>query len=298
MPCGVSPPSNLNLPTRGISAHRGGLLGCPMNTLGAFQRAICRGVHQIELDVRKTLDNIIIVAHDDRVTNATKALHISESSLALVQNLKLAPCTGESKKQEYIPTLEEVLAIMPENIWINLDIKENSPHVAKLVAEAVAKAHRFDQVIFAARDQAAPAIRQVAAEAGEHSHIANMSRQLFRWQYIDSTINSCAEFIQLVNIPYLPFLRGIPNQDTMDRLDGAGIRVNFSWLREDNEAQLKPKLQNLFDRGVDFILVDHVEEAKKAACTIGVDPITPHWNGPPPFTCDESSRCPLDQSPQ
>jgi glycerophosphoryl diester phosphodiesterase len=275
--CPLTPPPRTDLPERGVSAHRGGVLGCPVNTIGAFQRAICRGVHQIELDVRATADDVIVVAHDDHVTGQNQTLHISESTFDQVHKLELAPCLGEEEAQ-HIPTLEQTLSIMPQNIWINVDIKNNDPHVAKLVAATVAKAHRFDQVIFASRDKAAPAIRQLAEESGEKSMIANMNREFFRFQYIDATINSCAEFIQLVEAPLVPFLRGKPSQSTMDRLKRAGVRVNYSWLSEENEGELAQELQDVFDRGVDFVLVDHVEAAMKAADTLGIPPLVPRWN--------------------
>ena len=141
--CELSLPPTPDLPVRGISAHRGGLLGCPGNTLGAFQRAIDRGVHQIELDVRLTSDNIVVVAHDDEVTDKVHTLHISESTLHQIQELDLEPCKGEPHAQ-HVPTLEQTLAIMPQNIWINVDMKNNDAHVVKLVAETVAKADRMD----------------------------------------------------------------------------------------------------------------------------------------------------------
>ncbi len=273
--CPLPPTPNIDLPTRGISAHRGGLLGCPGNTLGAFQRAIDRGVHQIELDVRLTSDDIVIVAHDDEVTDKVHTLHISESTLHQIQELDLKSCKGEDHPQ-HISTLEQTLAIMPHNIWINVDIKNNDPHVAMLVAETVAKAERMDQVIFAARKKAVPSVRKIANETGEKSWVANMSRELFRSQYIDATIRSCAEFIQLIEVPYLPFIRGKPSPETMARLDEAGVRVNYSWLRGRDEEELQQDLQDLFDRGVDFVLVDHVEEAMNAAESLGISPMVPH----------------------
>ena len=248
-----------------------------MNTLGAFQRAIARGVHQIELDVRLTSDNIVIVAHDDEVTNKERTLRISESSLQDIQKLDLEPCKGESQAQ-HVPTLEEALVIMPSNIWINVDMKNNDAYVAILVAETVAKADRMDQVIFAARKKAVASIRQIAKETEGKSWVANMNRELFRFQYIDASIRSCSEFIQLIEIPYLPFIRGKPTPEAMARLDKAGIRVHYSWLRDINENELQHKLKDLFDRGVDFVLVDHVEQAMNAANTLGIPRLVPHWD--------------------
>lgn len=283
--CGVPHLQKTDLPERGISAHRGGQLGCPLNTVGAFQRAICRGVHQIELDVRSTADAVLVVAHDDRVTDEQgRTLRISESTIAEVQSLQLGPCAGEEEGQG-IPTLEEALVVMPQNIWINVDIKENNPLVGRLVAETVAKAQRFNQIIFAARDDTDLAVRRVAEEAGAESWIANMSREIFRFQYVDATVNSCDEFIQL------SFLRGRPSVETVNRLKQAGVRVNYSWLRDKDESELRHDLGDLFDRGVDFVLVDHAGQALEAACALGISPVVPRWNGTPPFTCPGPPRC-------
>ncbi|WNM62314.1 glycerophosphodiester phosphodiesterase [Candidatus Nitrospira neomarina] len=282
--CEVPHLQTADLPDRGISAHRGGQLGCPVNTNGAFQRAICLGVHQIELDVRSTADAVLVVSHDDRVTDGQgRTLRISKSTLGEVQSLQLEPCAGEEAGQR-IPTFEETLAMMPHNIWINVDIKQNDPLVGRLVAETVANAQRFNQVIFGARDHTGPAVRRVAVKADEESWVVNMSREIFRFQYVDTTIHSCDEFIQL------SFLRGRPGVETIDQLKQAGIRVNYSWLRDEDERELRQDLSDLFVRGVDFVLVDHVGQAMKGACALGITPIVPHWNGTTPFTCSEPPR--------
>lgn len=277
--CEVSHVQSTDLPERGISAHRGGRLGCPVNTVGAFQRAICHGVHQIELDVRATADAEIVVAHDDRVTDEQgRSLRISESTLSEVQSLLLEPCSGEMAWQR-IPTFEEALDMMPHNVWINVDIKENDPIVGMLVAETVATAHRFHQVIFGARNHTGLAVRHVAEGAGAEIWVANMSRQILRRQYVETTITSCDDFIQLF------FLRGRPSGETIDRLKQAGVRMNYSWIRDEDETQLKRQLGDLFDRGVDFVLVDHVGQAMEAASALDILPVVPRWNGTSPFSC-------------
>jgi len=278
--------SSAGLAERGISAHRGGVLGCPENTIGTFQRAICLGVHQIELDVRATADAALVVAHDDYVTGQNgDTVKISQSTLAEVQSIQLASCTGEMICPQRISTLEDVLAIMPLNIWINLDIKNNDPLVGRLAAETVAKANRFDQVIFGVRDKAAPAVRRVERQVRQNGWISNMSRQFLRRQYVDATIASCDEFIQLTS------LRGKPSPETIDRLKQASIQVNYSWIDENEESKLKKKLKTLFRRGVDFVLVDHAEQAMKAAQGLGISPIVPQWSGPPPFSCSALPQC-------
>jgi glycerophosphoryl diester phosphodiesterase len=47
-----------------ISAHRGSSLAAPENTLPAFERAIADGATFLELDVQRTADGVLVVAHD------------------------------------------------------------------------------------------------------------------------------------------------------------------------------------------------------------------------------------------
>ena len=275
------------LPERGISAHRGGKLGCPENTLGAFRRAICRGVQQIELDVRATADGVLVVAHDDRVTGELgETLRISRETLEEVRGAVLGRCEGDSESQG-ISTFAEVLAIMPRNIWLNVDIKSSGPPLARLVAETVAETDRFHQVIFGSRGNADLAVRRVAEEGETRSWIGNMNRKIFRCQYVEDAIARCDDFIQLF------YLRGMPRRETVDELKSQGLRVNYSWLGQKEPTELEEELTRLFGRGIDFVLVDHVAPAMAAACRLGIEPVVPEWSGEAPFECDPSPGCQL-----
>jgi len=273
------------LPERGISAHRGGKLGCPENTLGAFRRAICRGVHQIELDVRATADGVLVVAHDDRVTSELGGtLRISRETLERVQGVELGECEGDVESQG-IPTFAEALAIMPRNIWLNVDLKTSDPLAARLVAEAVAETDRFHQVIFGSRGNSDLAVRRVAKEAGAESRIGNMNRRILRCQYVNDTIAGCDDFIQLFH------LLGKPRRGTVDELKKEGVRLDYSWLGQKDQGELEEELASLFGRGIDFVLVDHVAPAMAAACQLGIAPVVPDWGGGASFECTPPPGC-------
>ena len=51
--------------------HRGARAYAPENTLASFKKALEIGVDAIELDVRKTKDNQIVVIHDEDVKRTT-----------------------------------------------------------------------------------------------------------------------------------------------------------------------------------------------------------------------------------
>ena len=56
------PPGFLPLPL--IIAHRGDVTNAPENTISAFQKALELGADGIELDVRLTKDDQLVVFHD------------------------------------------------------------------------------------------------------------------------------------------------------------------------------------------------------------------------------------------
>jgi glycerophosphoryl diester phosphodiesterase len=237
------------------------------------------------LDVRATADGALVVAHGDRVTSELgETLHISHETLDEVRRVKLGRCEGEGEAQG-IPTLEEAFAVMPRNIWLNVHIKASDPLLARLVAETVAEADRFHQVIFGTRGKAPLAVRRVAKRAGTESWIANMNRKILGCQYVDDTIAGCADFIQFF------YMRGRPREKTVRELKSEGVRVNYSWLRQKERTELEERLASLFARGVDFVLVDHVAPAMTAACQLGIEPVVPEWSDGAPFECDPPPAC-------
>ena len=83
--------------------HRGAKAYAPENTLTSFKKAIEIGVDAIELDVRKTKDNKLVVIHDADIKRTT-------NGKGLVAELSLKEIKGFSAEGgEKIPTLEEAL---------------------------------------------------------------------------------------------------------------------------------------------------------------------------------------------
>ncbi len=98
--------------------HRGARAYEPENTLRSFKKAIELGVDAVELDIRRTKDNEIVVMHDadvKRTTNGTGL--VSELSLEEIKNLT-------SEKGEKIPTLEEALDCLDKKVKTFIELKE------------------------------------------------------------------------------------------------------------------------------------------------------------------------------
>ncbi|GAL80027.1 glycerophosphoryl diester phosphodiesterase [Algibacter lectus] len=112
------------LPSQGVCAHRGAKATHPENTISAFEEAIRLGAQMIEFDVQLTKDNILVIMHDDTVDRTTNG-HGLVSKLTFEEIRKLDAGSWKSAKYvgEKIPTLHDVLQIMPNNIWLNIHLK-------------------------------------------------------------------------------------------------------------------------------------------------------------------------------
>ncbi len=105
-------------------AHRGASEEAPENTLPAFQLAWQQGVDGIEGDFHLTRDGIIVCIHDPTTQRtAGKNLLVAETTLAELQQLDVGAWKGERWQGARIPTIDEVLATVPEGKRIFIEIK-------------------------------------------------------------------------------------------------------------------------------------------------------------------------------
>ena len=245
------------MPVQGISAHRGASTSHPENTLPAFREAVRLGAQQIELDVCLTKDKQMVIMHDptvDRTTDGTGK--ISDLTLAEIKRLDAGAWKGAQFAGERVPTLEEALAIMPVNVWLNLHLKGDA-EVGAAVARQIVRHRRIHQAFLAAGRAAAETAREVCPEI----LVCNMDRQSSNSDYVDDTIARRAEFIQLLRNPAAP--------EDMARLKAAHVRINLC-CTNDPEA-----LESLYAAGIDFVLTDDVATMMRAAEPLGIRPLQP-----------------------
>ncbi len=94
-------------------AHRGDPAAAPENTMPAFQAAVAHGADVLELDLRLTADNEVVIFHDDtldRTTDATGPL--ADRTLAELQTLDAGSWYGTAWAGTRIPTFAEFLPVL------------------------------------------------------------------------------------------------------------------------------------------------------------------------------------------
>ncbi len=100
-----------------VIGHKGASSIAPENTLKAFKKAIELKADYIEFDLHHTLDNEIIIHHDEDTLSTTGVLKmIKDTSLEEIKKLD----AGEG---EQIPTLRELIKITKGKINLQPEIK-------------------------------------------------------------------------------------------------------------------------------------------------------------------------------
>ncbi len=230
-----------SLPEKGICAHRGAMATHPENTIPAFEEAVRLGVQMIELDVRLTKDKKLVILHDETVDRTTDGKgRIGDLKYKKVRRLDAGSWKGSEFKGVKIPALEEALAVIPDNVWINVHLK-GGELLGKKVARAIIKADNKHNAFLACSAEAAKGAHEVDPEI----MICNMDRQASAKEYVNLTIRLNSDFIQFFRTPADDTLR-----QYIRRLKSHGIRVNYY------SAETPEEVQALFDHGVDFVLVN------------------------------------------
>jgi glycerophosphoryl diester phosphodiesterase len=107
-----------------IIAHRGASHEAPENTLSAFRLAWEEKADGIEGDFYLSKDGQIVCIHDKTTKRtANKDLSVADSTLAELRQLDVGTWKSPKYAGERIPTLSEVLAIVPDGKLIYVEIK-------------------------------------------------------------------------------------------------------------------------------------------------------------------------------
>lgn len=125
--------------------HRGARAYEPENTLASFRRAIELGVDAVELDVRKTRDNKLVVIHNADVNKTTDG-NGPVNSFTLEEIQKFV-----TEKGEHIPTLENVLDVVGKRVKVLVELKDTDTE--EKVVELIRRKKLMDDVILISFDE-------------------------------------------------------------------------------------------------------------------------------------------------
>ena len=138
-------------PTPLIIAHRGDVTNAPENTIPAFTKALELGADGIELDVRLTKDEKLVVFHDRRLERTSSGSGpVNHRTQDEVRALDAGSWFSPDFAGEQPPTLDEVFESLPVDFLINVELKvimKGMRLIAHRVAETLRRHARWDSTL-------------------------------------------------------------------------------------------------------------------------------------------------------
>ena len=223
-----------------VIAHRGFSGKFPENTVVAFKEAIKLGVDDIEMDIKITKDGTLVILHDesvDRTTNGTGK--IQELTIEQVKDLDAGSWFSPAFKGIKIPTFNEALDSIPDNIELNLHLLPN-PVITRNVIITLKERNRINNSYLAID---AGQI-QLAREMCKEIRICNMRTQTNPVEYIEETHRLKCPILQFYTPAYEV------TKELIDKAHSYGIFVNVFFADTENE------MKKLIENGADAILTN------------------------------------------
>jgi glycerophosphoryl diester phosphodiesterase len=236
-----------------VIGHRG--LGCgvvaghPENTLGSFSTAVALGAPWVEADVRRTADDVLVVAHDPAYADGTRLAGLSAAETDGRGTLRLGT----------------LLAELPADVGIDVDLKsaleDCRRHPARttagLVAPVVAEEAGRRPLVVSTFDPAA--LHQLRSTAPQVP-LAWLTWLRFP---LETAVAGCAHLDVDVLAVHVGSLERDPRSGVLDAaaaartlslVHGCGRQL-MVWCPEPAPAGV------LVDVGVDAVVVDEVPQA-------------------------------------
>jgi glycerophosphoryl diester phosphodiesterase len=157
-----------------VVAHRGISGKAPENTIASFNLA-CEtpGIDMIELDVRLSKDDEVVVLHDRTLQRTSTGNGAARNyTIAEIKEFDAGSWFDHSFSNERIPTLREVLTVVDKRRWVNIELKsdffspERTERLERRVLETVNDLRYRDFVLYSSFDhKMVGAIKRLEANA-------------------------------------------------------------------------------------------------------------------------------------
>lgn len=228
-------------------AHRGFRGHYAENTLLAFEKALEYGATMLELDVRMTRDEVIVVMHDPTLMRlGTNHGHVSDFLWEELKEMEIYDAKARHVQSGRVLNLERLFQCVGDNTHYYLEIKTSRKH-------PVSHAHRLCDLLV-----------DMVLEHELQNHVLFCTFQFHLLEYLHEhkTPNRLGynfehQWLGLANYPKLQEMNAIVCPDhnmlTRERFDEIkehGLQV-IPWVINDQE-----RMRELIEWGVDGITTD------------------------------------------
>ncbi|MCL7929118.1 glycerophosphodiester phosphodiesterase family protein [Halomonas llamarensis] len=250
-----------------IIAHRGSSMVAPENTLAATHQAIRDGADSIEIDVRLTADEQVMLYHDRSMARLTgDQREFSDLTREKLSQFDVGSWFGDAFQGEHIPGLDETLRAVRGKASLMIDMKPLPGQSRRLADAVIATLHTESDERRACWAQQKISLNAYAycgfPNAFAEMRVATMTPALL--SYLTAQVPGLRKTLlaQLI-------LPGTLNRGEFDAL---GLRHNRITKREMRLAVLygyeihawtvnsRVRMSTLMDMGVDAIITDYPDQ--------------------------------------
>ncbi len=239
-----------DLPRPVVFSHRGASAFAPENTLASFRLAADLGAPAVELDVKLTADNQVVVLHDptlDRTTDGHGPL--AKMTLAQVKKLDAGAAFAEKYRGEPVPTLAEVFEAVGQQVYINVELTNYTTPLDDLVARVAEVVHRCqmeERIIFSSFNP----LNLIQA----HRLLPEVPAGLLATEGRSGALARSFVGNLIPHQALHPYLEDV-NQKLVDQVHARGRRIHVWTVNPEAE------MRRLFGSGVDGIFTDDPQKA-------------------------------------
>lgn len=241
-----------------VIAHRGGAGLWPENTIHAFERARELGVDVLEIDVRVTADDVLVVMHDATLERTTDG-HGPINKLTLSQLKKLdaafhwSPDGGRSfplrGRGISVPTLQEVFKTF-SGIRFNIEPKQMEPSLVKPLCRMIRENGMTKKVMVGSFS--AEVLEEFRGECSEVATSASPTEVSDFLAMVNGRSENTRRLkAQALQIPEYILGRNVLTREFVERAHALELQVH-PWTINDEES-----MKRLIELGVDGIITDY-----------------------------------------
>jgi glycerophosphoryl diester phosphodiesterase len=220
-------------------AHRGASKLMPEHSGAAYELALAQGADVLELDLRSTLDGVLLVAHD-RSLKRTLGLDATFSELTIPELQRLA---GDRMPL----SLDQVFERFPA-ARLNLELKDESCAAARALADLIARRGAAGRVLVASVHQSA--LEEFRKATGGAVATSASAREALGYVIDDLLMQrTCQGTYSALQLPALGWL-GVTRRAFVERAHERGLAVHF-WTVDD-----PVRMRSLIEAGADGIMTN------------------------------------------
>jgi glycerophosphoryl diester phosphodiesterase len=227
-----------------IIAHRGESCDAPENTYASINLAWERNDDAVEIDVRLTKDEKIVVIHDKTtLRTGGKFRRISSSNYHDLLKVDIGKFKGEKWKDERLPLLDEVLDSIPKNKYLFVEIKSNAQIIKPLQKLIDQKKINSNLIKFIGFDiDIMKSLKKILPEFGFYWII--QGKDYKKRADLEETIRKCKSAgLNGLDVEEKKYL----NKKVIQLVKDSGLKI-YTWTVDD-----EVRAKQLFNDGIDGI---------------------------------------------